>query len=383
MTPTPKSPVARDVLIERKLASHLEQRFSTAFDRPLSTLPDTCESIASCIQTYARSLVFESIVADLESFTPKPVTRGDLILWRDSHYLFRAGPSPNESGIFEVNVSRAGTDLSKSVAIGEPLPLGRAVPFRNVVVSADLELVEFLAALPGLCVSCLSAGYRWLEEFCMKVIEADRSEIVDELYRRVRSALPEHCADKVWLYVLTKDHSIYVFDKLAQQAILESATGLSARFGRARADTLARLAGSAADPQKTSDFRVVIPKDEVYYHDPIGGVCEGNDIALPQFILFDGKKHCIQPLIGNEAGGLEHSAIWLTAVYPIPLRPVIEDRLALTRPDLSAFLLEHRNLRRQIARKARQLTGGDKLLFVNELVTPWAEMLLKVAASTS
>ena len=38
----------------------------------------------------------------------------------------------------------------------------------------------------------------------MGAVDKDKSLTVDELYRIVRSAVPEHCADTIWLYMLAK-----------------------------------------------------------------------------------------------------------------------------------------------------------------------------------
>lgn len=84
--------------------------------------------------------------------------------------------------------------------------------------------------------------------------------------------------------------------------------------------------------------------------------------------------------MGKESGALDRNVIWLTAVYPIPMRESIEDRLTAVRSRLLAVLRDHRSLIRTIENKIKHEMNTEALAQYSEVAAPLLREFIKALA---
>lgn len=198
----------------------------------------------------------------------------------------------------------------------------------------------------------LNEGYNWLQEFCVKEIDAQQDPVVEQLYRLVRSTLSDHDRDQVWLYYLCKDGGVYLFDRDAQRNAIDSARRVSRSLGVAAIETVVTLASYVARAEATSDYNIAIPQNIPYLHNPLASDFPGG-LLLPQHALFRGSAHVVHPLVGTEVGHVSGGAVWLTAAYPPSLRQKVAPALERLRPLLRQIPYLQTDMQARMAPKFR------------------------------
>lgn len=366
LAPTPhnsKKSMSKEI-VEQRVITALEALYSSSKDLPLANLPDLCHSALAHVILLAREEIATAIRGKLLRQNKRfQELHGNTILIDNALYFLDLIPDNerNETVVLRIAAAdQAQSSLGKQTRnLRKSFSLDRSGPFATLELLCEPHLLGIGDTATEVGQVALNAGYRWLDEFCISAINADQDSVIDELYRQVRSALPTNVAFSVWLYVLTRSSSVYVFDKIAQRKVIERSATVGSRFGTAPSQVLSQLAGFGANPDDTSDLKVVIPSDKTFLHDALDGVNEGDQIALPQLILFGKKELIVQPLVGKETGDFNEDTTWLTAAYSVELRSEVEARLKSIRPVLKRILIERSSLRLSIAKRLKKATKSE------------------------
>ena len=267
--------------LELRTLGHLEDIFATVLDHPLENLPTTCDQVLGHVIQLAHGAFVQALQECLnkKGSSLAGTAEGWMIAEPRTHerpprilYSVRITSDPNRSDTLICAAVAADPPRDPATGVVSSVAtLDAAAPFSRIAFALHDSLAEHHADIQSAVVTTLNAGYRWLEEFCTRRIQSDQDDAIDELYRIVRSYVPDMCRERVWLYLLSQPGSVYVFDKLAQKSVIQHSRGVSSRFGQSGSQVLAKLAGYPAKPEATSDFKVVIPTDATYIHDPLHG----------------------------------------------------------------------------------------------------------------
>src|SRR5262249_32745682 len=158
------------------------------------------------IESSTEALLFEELLC-LKGFQgekPSQPFRDYIFARGGIPYIFSARHGSVGMETFYLTLVCTDKNRSKLEYLEPALLLEGVNPFKYLTTKTEPDTVSAAKHLSLLCKESLDAGYRWLEQSCIKAIDEDKSLIIDELYRIVRSAVPLRCAETIWLYMLAK-----------------------------------------------------------------------------------------------------------------------------------------------------------------------------------